>query len=273
MRASRLLLALVLLAGCGAPEKKDAPPVQKPAPPPEVSDPPPHDASSDPGLAKRRLEQLERGYNKKDGDTYDARVEAAKLCFTLADKKKTDDRSDRVEFAERGVDHARAAIAKDAARVEAFYFRALCSGRKLDSQLLPSPSEAKRLPELAIEAEKRDEKYDCAGPHRFLACFYSEAPGIMGGDWDKAVKHFERAIELVPSCPENYLEYGEALKKQGDDDLLPRARKMLKESLSLSEHPDPKHPGTESDYREFIEKARALLKELPPEPPAEHRSK
>ncbi len=44
---------------------------------------------------------------------------------------------------------------------------------------------------------KWDETYHYAGPHLFFGGFYGSRPALLGGDSEKARKHFERAMELT----------------------------------------------------------------------------
>ena len=74
---------------------------------------------------------------------------------------------------------------------------------------------------LMLRTAELDESYNYAGPHVFLGVYYAARPKQIGGDPDKARKHFERAFEIA-----------------GDDYLLAKvyfakyyARQMLDEAL------------------------------------------
>ena len=61
------------------------------------------------------------------------------------------------------------------------------------------------------------EDYFYAGPHRFFGAFYAKAPGFAGGDMDKSVEHFNKAIELAPDYFGTRVLYAEFYAaKKGD---------------------------------------------------------
>src|SRR5262245_8924446 len=74
-------------------------------------------------------------------DTFANRAEAARLCSDLADKAKVESKDERHDLAVRGVAHAKAAIAKEKGRAEGHYYLAICIGRKLENETIPSRSE------------------------------------------------------------------------------------------------------------------------------------
>lgn len=55
-----------------------------------------------------------------------------------------------------------------------------------------------RVKALNSRVMELDEGYYYAGPHRFFGAFYAKAPAFAGGDMEKSVKHFEKALELAP---------------------------------------------------------------------------
>ncbi|NQT93342.1 MAG: hypothetical protein HQ559_11325 [Lentisphaerae bacterium] len=50
---------------------------------------------------------------------------------------------------------------------------------------------------LMLRAVELDETYNYAGPHVFLGVYYAARPKQIGGDPDKAKKHFERAFAIA----------------------------------------------------------------------------
>lgn len=73
-----------------------------------------------------------------------------------------------------------------------------------------------------------------AGPDRVLGTVYQTLPGILGGDDEKARKHFEKAIEHRPDEPVNYLSLAKLLKEtENTDEALRVAQKGL-EKLKVS---------------------------------------
>jgi predicted outer membrane protein len=195
-------------------------------------------------------------------DTYDRRVEAAKIASALAEERWTKERAERLEFAKKVIEHCRAAIQKDAKRVEAHFHLAVGIGRKLDNERIRGPgalSEVKEMEREALAAVQADASYESAGPHRFLGILYAEAPEIGSiGDWDKSVEHFEAALKIAPSWPENYLEFAKQLAKRGE---FPRARTMALKAVGLC-RPDPKRPADPADLEQWDREARELLQKI-----------
>jgi tetratricopeptide (TPR) repeat protein len=62
-----------------------------------------------------------------------------------------------------------------------------------------------------------DPSYAGAGAYRVLGTIERELPGILGGSRDQARVYFEKAIELVPDEPLNYLFLANLLKDRFND--------------------------------------------------------
>ncbi len=137
------------------------------------------------------------------------------ICAELADEgTEQRPRNEREEFAHRGMDHADRAISQKPDAVEAHYYKALCIGRYLEAERLPSFSLVKVIASEGERAAEIDHYFECSGAHRLLGALYSEAPewGPGGvGDKEKAEKHFNLALKFTPECPENHLSYAKYL--------------------------------------------------------------
>lgn len=66
------------------------------------------------------------------------------------------------------------------------------------------------------------------GPDRVLGTVYQTLPGILGGDFEKARNHFEKAIGHSPHEPVNYLSLAKLLKENENYD---EARQTAKKGL------------------------------------------
>jgi hypothetical protein len=195
-------------------------------------------------------------------DTYDRRVEAAKIASALAEERWTKERGERLEFAKKVIEHCRAAILKDAKRVEAHFFLAVGIGRKLDNERIRGPgafSEVKEMEREALAAVQADPSYEHGGPHRFLGILYAEAPeGMSVGDWDKSIEHFEAALKIAPTWPENHVEFAKELARH---DEYARARTEALKAIGLC-RPDPKRPADPADLDQWDREARELLQKI-----------
>ena len=106
-----------------------------------------------------------------------------------------------------------------------------CFGRKigLGTQMFAGP---KYGPKLQAE-NRRALELDANSPraHASLGRQYFEAPKMFGGDLDKAIAEFRKAVELDPKSDETYVWLAMALRKKGD---AAGAEKAIEEALRLN---------------------------------------
>jgi hypothetical protein len=70
--------------------------------------------------------------------------------------------------------------------------------------------------------------YDHAGADRYFGAFYTEAPGIAGGDVAKGKEHLDQALKLDPRYLENWVVLAERYaRKAHDETLYERARRTI----------------------------------------------
>ena len=134
------------------------------------------------------------------------------------------------------------------------YWTALCYGPTIrDASLFKQPGAAKRFRRLVERSLKLDERYFFAGPHRVLAGYLHEAPGIVGGDDDEARSHAEAAMRLYPHYPENPLCRAENVwRPAGDRD---HWLSDVDASLSAAEAASP---DAAPEHHAAVESARRL---------------
>ncbi len=59
--------------------------------------------------------------------------------------------------------------------------------------------------------------YASGAAHRILGIIYYRIPGVMGGNSEVAMSHFDQALAIGPNEPMNYLEFVKFLsRKKGD---------------------------------------------------------
>ena len=61
-----------------------------------------------------------------------------------------------------------------------------------------------------------DPSVEEGGPHRALGNLYLKLPYILGGNLDRSIRHFQKAIQLGSEFGENYLGLAEAYIENGD---------------------------------------------------------
>jgi len=206
-----------------------------------------------PSERQKRLDALET-----PPMNYEREWQAAQVCNELADEdmERGREKTERREFAKRGLDHAERAAKMKPGLVEGHYYKMVCLGRYLDL-IVP---DAILVADLRTEGElvaRLDERYECAGAHRFLAIFYYQCPetGPYGyGDLEKAESHFQRALELFPDCPENRTAYAEyQINKMENPE-------GARESLEIVLKTADTHPGLSPEQRDaFKKKAQKML--------------
>ena len=143
---------------------------------------------------------------------YEALWRRARACAWLAEDYA--DNKTRGQLAERGMEYAKRAVAREPNRIEGHYYlaqNALLSGStKSWSWLTMIP----QVRDEALAAAKIDEKYDHAGPLRLLGVLYATIPGWPAsvGDPTLAIQYLQRALQIDPDYPENHLRMAQALK-------------------------------------------------------------
>ena len=168
-------------------------------------------------------------------DDYDAQWQAAQaLAFVAEYEPNTTLRRDA---AKRGIVLARHGRELDSERVECQYWYAINVGLLADADRsygLDAVSEMEAALKRAIEI---DERYDFAGPVRVLGILHlrTPAPPASIGSPRKGLRLLQRATELFPDYPENYLYLAEALR---DNDRVDQARDALAKVLDANSWPD-----------------------------------
>ena len=98
-----------------------------------------------------------------------------------------------------------------------YFFNGLCSGTLGQAQgvwrSLGTIEPFKKDMETAINIDPSIEE---GGPHRALGNLYLKLPYVLGGDLERSIAHFQKAIQLGSEFGENYLGLAEAYIENGD---------------------------------------------------------
>jgi len=187
-------------------------------------------------------ELLELEASLAKGDDFDTRWQAAKACLELVESPTLKSSSRKLDYAQRALEHAEAAIALDNRRVEGHYYRAYALGLVLDNSTLPTRGKMLELEKSGKKAHDIDPAFDDAAPCLLLALLYQKAPPWPFGpelarEEDVIEGLFKQAIEHAPHCAENYLCYAEFLTEQEREHearkMAERARDALKAQTEL----------------------------------------
>ena len=181
--------------------------------------------------AAMQLEQAARALR----DDYDPQWAAAQALAFLAEHETR--QAFRKEAAKRGIVLARHGRELKPDLVECHYWYAINVGLLADvdrSYGLDAVGEMEVALKRAIEI---DERYDFAGPLRVLGILHlrTPAPPASIGSPRKGLRLLQRATELFPEYPENFLYLAEALR---DNDRVEEARQALNKVLESKPWPD-----------------------------------
>ncbi|MBI4601225.1 MAG: hypothetical protein HY721_04610 [Planctomycetes bacterium] len=189
---------------------------------------------------------------------YEALWRGARACAAIAlDEKEPRER--RLEFAGKGIAIAREAVKKMSHRVEPYYYHALSIGALADVRQDATRDQLTKMKELMKLAIAIDEKFDYAGPHRFLGQLITEVnrKGLLiyslGSD-EEGLGHLKRSIELFPEYGENHLAYARALAAEEEVEL---ARAELERTMT-----SPRPRDRSAEHQAWLEEATALLTDL-----------
>jgi hypothetical protein len=153
---------------------------------------------------------------------YDLLWRGARACAWLTEEYTQKPR--RAEYAKRGVEYAKGALAIDAGRVEAQYYLGINIGQLATTKTIGGYTLVPQVVKAAEAAMKADEKFDHAGPLRLLGSVYAKAPPWPAsvGDVEEGLTHLQRAVQLAREYPQNHLLYADALLS---DDKLDQAER------------------------------------------------
>ena len=187
-------------------------------------------------------------------DNYDAQWQAAEALAFLAENQTSPE--SRRDAAKLGIVLARHGRELNPSRVECHYWYAINVGWLADvdrSYGLDAVGEMDTELKRAIEI---DERYDLGGPLRVLGILYlrTPAPPVSIGSPRKGLRSLQRAVELFPDYPENYLYLGEALRENGRTD---EAKATLGKVMAA-----PPSPDRQFESAQWKAEAQKLLQSL-----------
>jgi tetratricopeptide (TPR) repeat protein len=125
--------------------------------------------------------------------------------------------SKKIHFFSLCMAQTKTTIAINSQSANGYFFNGLCSGTLGQTQgvwsSLGTIEPFKKDMETAI---KIDPSIEEGGPHRALGNLYLKLPYILGGDLERSISHFQKAIQLGSEFGENYLGLAEAYIEKGD---------------------------------------------------------
>lgn len=175
-------------------------------------------------------------------DDFDTQWQAAQALTFLAENE--DRPVFKLEAAENAVTLARHARELRLDRVEGHYWYAIAVGLLADADRSYGLSAVGEMEPALKRAIEIDERYDMAGPLRTLGILHlrTPAPPASIGSPRKGLKLLQRATELFPDYPENFLYLAEALR---DNDRVDEARVALQKVMDAAPWPDREFESTQ----------------------------
>ncbi len=125
--------------------------------------------------------------------------------------------SEKIYFFSLCMAQTKKTIEMNSQSANGYFFNGLCSGTLGQTQGIWSSlgiiGPFKKDMETAINLDPSIEE---GGPHRALGNLYLKLPYVLGGDIERSIGHFQKAIQLGSEFGENYLGLAEAYIENGD---------------------------------------------------------
>jgi tetratricopeptide (TPR) repeat protein len=154
-------------------------------------------------LAEAQREQQEHPLDAERG------WQLARACFDRAEFSTNS--AQRAELAQQGIVAAQQALAQQSNSAPAHYYLAMNLGQLARTRSLGALRLVDKMEAEFHAARQLDERFDHAGPDRNLGRLYFQAPSIGSvGSRKKARLHLDKAAELAPDYPENWINLAEA---------------------------------------------------------------
>ena len=200
--------------------------------------------------------------------TVEPAVEKWKVAEQFANAyEHAKNRGQRLDYAKRGIEYAKACIEEDPKNPACYYFRAINTGLYYKSKVVGYQKGLKAMVEDCTKVTTLDPKYDHAGGYRVLGMIYTEVPAFslkadsVLRDLDKAVFYLLKAIEIAPDYPENYIALSNAYLKANDRE--EAALAIIKAKTALPEWKDhPQYHNWKKDIKKLSKKLKRQIKNL-----------
>lgn len=197
-------------------------------------------------------------------DQYEVLWEAARSCMWLGNYG-TEDR--RKEYVTQGLEYANTAIKLKPKGEEGLFYHGALAGRLADLDFKYGSDAIKTIESRMLQLLENKSTYLYGGPDRVLAMVYMRAPGspLSVGDYDKALKHMKRALEIESHWLENQLAMAELElrlgKKRNDPELMKSARGRLQRYFLKPDVKPSMALGSGYEFKEWQKDARKLTEE------------
>lgn len=187
-----------------------------------------------------------------DYGNYEAAWKLARASFYVGDR--TDSDSEQDDLFREGTEAGKAAVQLQPDKPEGhFWLGANYGGAAAHSTIanLSSFQDVKREMEAVL---KIDESYQGYSAYLGLGRLYLQAPGVLGGDSQKAIEYLEKGIKLNPNHGLMRFHLAEAYQENNRD---AEAKKQIEALMAIT--PDPKYV---AEHKQAVEKSKKLLEKI-----------
>ena len=195
-------------------------------------------------------------------EDYESLWEAARSCLWLACYGPEDQRK---AYVQRGLEYANTAVQVKPRGEEGLFYHGALAGRLAALDFSYSIDGIKIIESRMLQLIEAHSTYLYGGPDRVLAVLYMRAPAApLGvGDYDKALIHMQRAVNVESHWLENQLYMAELEfklgKKHHDPALTKRARGRLDKYFLNPGAKPPMATGSTYEFKEWRKDARKLM--------------
>jgi len=190
--------------------------------------------------------------------------EAARSCLWLGNYGPEAKRKDYVK---QGLEYANTAIKLKPNGEEGLFYHGALAGKLADLDFMYGADAIKIIEGRMLQLIENKSTFVYGGPDRVLATVYMRAPGapLSVGDYDKALKHMQRALEIESHWLENQLYMAELEfrlgKKKNDPALTKSARRRLQEYFLKPGVKPPMAMGSNYEFKAWKRDARKMMDE------------
>jgi len=188
----------------------------------------------------------------EDQASYDLAWRLSKFNYYLG--AHTTDSSERDKAFHDGIEAGKLAVKLQDGKPDGHFWLGANYGGSAKNSMLAGLSEFDDIKREMEAVLKLDEGYQTGSAYMALGQLYLEAPGILGGDKQKAIQYLEKGLRFGPdnALLKANLAAAYAAANRNDD-----ARKQIDALLAMKPA-----PGYEAEYNEAIEKVKKLQEKM-----------
>lgn len=182
--------------------------------------------------AERALSLYRQALQAAD-NKYEAYWKISRIMYFIG--SHTEGKKDRQSTFAMAVYHADKAIALEAEKPDAYYWRGVNNGKYGETRgVLKSLSLVKPIKKDMNKVLELDRSYEDGGADRVLGRVFFKVPGFAGGSKDKSLEHLQKSKELGPEDAVTRFYLADTMLSH---DLIEEARAELEYVLNMPDDP------------------------------------